>query len=175
MTNDKKQMIKLLPNWKQLFLLTLTVVLAILFFFPNHAEASIRKTEEADGQILYQSRHQLQDTQQESWQVVLFKREKEESASDIKLRLVGFPGKVEIAHPQPLVIENRLQAWQAEDLFAEESPAPNVGQYNVTQIISQLSQEDDVLLKIPETNDETINLTVPGVIILEWKIVAGEN
>jgi len=73
------------------------------------------------------------------------------------------------------VIENRLQAWQAEDLFAEESPAPNVGQYNVTQIISQLSQEDDVLLKIPETNDETINLTVPGVIILEWKIVAGEN
>lgn len=165
----------ILSNWKKLFLITFTVTLAIFLFFPNSAEASIRKTEEADGQILYQSRHQLQDNQQQSWQVVLFKREKGETETDVKLRLVGFPGKVEVAHPEPLVIETDRAAWQAQDLFAEESPAPNVGQYRLGEIIYDLSPEDRIVLKIPERTREEITLKVPGVIILEWKIVAGEN
>ncbi|MFB6276736.1 MAG: DUF3122 domain-containing protein [Halothece sp.] len=167
---------KIIPNWKQLFVLTLTVILAFLFFFPNPADASIRKTEEDDGTTLYKSFHKLQDDQQQSWQVVLFKREKEdEREGKLKLRLVGFPGQVEIAHPKPLAIETNRAAWQAKDLFAEKSPASNVGQYNLGPIIDQLSPEDNLLLKIPAVNDETINLKVPGVIILEWKIVAGNN
>jgi hypothetical protein len=168
-------MLKMISNWKQLFLLTFTAILAVFLFLPNSAEASIRKTEEADGQILYQSRHQLQDNQQQTWQVVLFKREKGETETDVKLRLVGFPGKVEVAHPEPLVIETDRAAWQAEDLFAEKSPAPNVGQYRVGEIIYDLSPEDRIVLKIPERTGEEITLKVPGVIILEWKIVAGEN
>ena len=168
-------MMKIISNWKQLLLLIFAAIFAVFLFLPNSAEASIRKTEEGDGQILYQSRHQLQDNQQQSWQVVLFKREKGETETDVKLRLVGFPGKVEVAHPEPLVIETDRAAWQGEDLFAEESPAPNVGQYNLDQIISELSPEDRILLTIPEKTGEEITLKVPGVIILEWKIVAGEN
>jgi len=166
---------KILPSWKALFLVSFTLVLSLLFFFPNSAEATVRKTEEADGKILYQSRHQLQDFQQQSWQVVLFKREKEGNAGEVKLRLVGFPGKLEVAHPQPLVLETDRAAWQAEDLFAEKSPAPNVGQYNLQNIISELSPENSLLLKVPEVNGENVTLKVPGVIVLEWKIVAGNN
>ncbi|AFZ43019.1 hypothetical protein PCC7418_0804 [Halothece sp. PCC 7418] len=168
-------MMKIISNWKQLFLLTFTAILAVFLFLPNSAEASVRKTEEADGQILYQSRHQLQDNQQQSWQVVLFKREKGETETDVKLRLVGFPGKVEVTHPEPLVIETDRAAWQAEDLFAEKSPAPNVGQYNLNNIIPELSPQDSLVLKIPANDYKNLTLKVPGVIILEWKIVAGNN
>lgn len=166
---------KILPSWKQLFFLSFALILTLLFFFPHSAEATVRKTEEADGEILYQSRHQLQDSQQQSWQVVLFKREKEGNAGDVKLRVVGFPGKSEIAHPKPLILETDRAAWEAQDLFTEKSPAPNVGQYNLQSIISELSPESSLLLKIPEANGENTTLKVPGVIILEWKIVAGNN
>lgn len=158
-------------NWKQLFVLTLTIALASFLFFPSQGEASIRKTEEADGQILYQSRHQLQDSQQQSWQLVLFKKD----SGTANLRLVGFPGKVEIAHPEPLIIETDRAAWQAKDLFAEKSPAPNVGQYDVGAIIPELSQQESLILKVPETNGETVTLKVPGVMVLEWKIVVGNE
>jgi len=168
-------MIKILPSWKQLLLLTFTLVLSLIFLFPNSTEAAIRKTTEADGQILYQSRHQLQDSQQQSWQVVLFKREKQDKEGDVKLRLVGFPGKAEIAHPKPLILETDRAAWQAQDLFAEKSPTPNVGQYSIGEMISELSPENSLLLKIPQVNGETATLKVPGVIVLEWKIVAGNS
>mgnify|MGYP006274727929 CR=1 FL=1 len=164
-----------LSCWKQLFMVSFAALLVGLFFFSNAAEASVRQTQEADGQTLYQSRHQLQDAQQQSWQVVLFKREMGEQETDVKLRLVGFPGQVNVAHPQPLILETNQSAWQAEDLFAEEAPSPNVGQYNLEEIITQLSPEDNLLLKIPETQGDYITLKVPGVIILEWKIVAGES
>lgn len=166
---------KIIPTWKQLFVLTFTLVLVFLLFLPNPVDASIRKTEE-NGTTLYKSFHKLQDSQQQSWQVVLFKQETEEDKErNLKLRLVGFPGRVEIAHPKPLVVETNRSAWQAEDLFAEEAPALNVGQYNFSKIISQLSSEDNLLLNIPVINDQTITLKVPGVIILEWKVVAGNN
>lgn len=160
---------------KPLFFLSLTFLFSLFLLFPNSAEASIRKTEEADGQTLYKSLHQLQDAQKQSWQVVLFKREKGDTEGDVKLRLVGFPNQAEIAHPAPLILETDRAAWQAEDLFADQSPAPNVGQYNLSPIISQLSQQETLILKIPETNHKEITLKVPGVIVLEWKIVAGEQ
>ncbi len=166
---------KTLFSWKKLFLFTITLILSLFLFLPNVAEAAVRKTQEPDGQTLYQSRHQLRDYKQQSWQVVLFKREKEDKAGEVKLRLVGFPGKVEIAHPEPLILETDRAAWQAPDLFPEKSPAPNVGQYDLGTIIFELSQNNDLLLKIPEVNQEEIILKVPGVIVLEWKIVAGKN
>jgi hypothetical protein len=160
---------------KFLILFTLILVLVIPTLAPATAHAEIRKTEQADGQILYQSRHRLQDQEGQSWQVVLFKREQENTENPLKLRLVGFPGRAKVAHPQPLVLESKRQAWQAQDLFATESPAPNVGQYNLGEVISQLSQQNNLLLKIPQTNGEETILKVPGVIILEWKIVAGNQ
>ena len=72
-----------------------------------------------------------------------------------------------------MAVETNRAAWQAKNLFAEKSLASNVGQYNLGAIIDELSPEDNLLLKIPAINDETINLKVPGVIILEWKIIVG--
>lgn len=49
------------------------------------------------------------------------------------LRLVGFPGKVEFAHPQDLKINNQANALTASDRFTDKSPSPNVGQFNLKE------------------------------------------
>jgi len=142
---------------------------------PPSAVASIRQIEEAPGQILYQSRHTLQDETGQSWQIVLFKRVKAGEAKDISLRLVGFPGMAEFAHPEPLKITtNTGKVLEAEDLFADQSPGANVGQYNIREVLSQLPTATGVTLSLPMKSDRTTSLRVPSVVILEWQTVATE-
>ncbi|MFP4414689.1 DUF3122 domain-containing protein [Coleofasciculus sp.] len=142
---------------------------------PPSAVASIRQIEEAPGQMLYQSRHTLPDETGQSWQIVLFKRVKAGEPKDISLRLVGFPGMAEFAHPQPLKIKtNTGKVLEAEDLFADQSPAANVGQYNITEVLSQLPTATGVKLSLPMKSDRTTTLRIPSVVILEWQTVATE-
>jgi hypothetical protein len=73
------------------------------------------------------------------WQVVLFKRVKDGETVEISLRLVGFPEGIEFLHPERLTITTaKGQILAAEDAFAQESPALNVGQYNMQDILTQL-------------------------------------
>ncbi len=142
---------------------------------PPSAVASIRQIEEAPGQMLYQSRHTLQDETGQSWQIVLFKRVKAGEPKDISLRLVGFPGMAEFAHPQPLKIKtNTGKVLEAEDLFADQSPAANVGEYNIREVLSQLPTATGVKLSLPMKGDRTTTLRIPSVVILEWQTVATE-
>lgn len=135
--------------------------------------AEIRQAEEAPGQMLYQSRHSLPDRAGHSWQVVLFKRVKSGQVASVSLRLVGFPGIAEFVHPQPLEIKiGSEKTLTAEDMFAEESPAPNVGQYNIKGVLLQLPTNTRVLLSLPMTGDRSIDLPIPPSIVLEWQAIA---
>lgn len=62
------------------------------------ANATVRQLEEAPGQVVYQSRQTLKDQHGNSWQSIAFKRIRPNAESSFELRLVGFPGVVEIAH-----------------------------------------------------------------------------
>jgi hypothetical protein len=54
--------------------IVLGLLLGLGIFNPSSAEATIRKLEEAPGQMVYQSRQTLKDRQGNSWQTVAFKR-----------------------------------------------------------------------------------------------------
>lgn len=151
----------------------LSILLLNLYFFPvKPALAAIRQQQEVPGQILYQSRHRLRDKANNSWQLVLFKRIKNEQVQDISLRIVGFPGEAEFDHPQSLTIKTQDKKFQADDLFSEKSPAANVGQYDLKSILSQLSPRGAVYLTFNLKNPPTIDLLVPPEVILEWQTVA---
>ncbi len=159
--------------------LIVTIVLLIFLGLDNFntqpALAAIRQMEEAPGQILIQSRHTLQDEKGDSWQVVLFKRSKADGSSIINLRLVDFPGKADFAHPQPLQISTaRGDLFAAEDMFAQKSPAPNVGQFDVREILSQLPISK-LNLSLQMKGDRSINLSIPAEVVLEWKSVATQS
>ncbi|MGA9382499.1 MAG: DUF3122 domain-containing protein [Phormidium sp.] len=148
-------------------------------FICSPAIAVLREYQAAPGVMQYQSRHSLQDPAGYAWQLVLFKQFIPDRSPQFLLRLVGFPGVVEVAHPQPLEITtNSGKLLTATDLFATESPAPNVGQYNVTdviaQLITQLPQNSFLKLTIPLAENKIITLKVPYSTIIEWQWLATE-
>ena len=155
------------------FFLSLLLLLSVNLSYPQPAAAVIRQQEEALGQILYQSRHSLRDENGNSWQAILFKRVKKGQLKQIDLRLVGFPDVVTFSHPKALIITTREgKVLQAEDQFAEKSPAPNVGQYDLQEILPQLPPNQPIQLTLPLETDSLLSLFVPTPVILEWQAIA---
>ena len=92
------------------------IILGSHLFILEPANAVIRQQQEAPGQMLYQSRHTLRDESGKSWQVVLFKRVKDDQINTVDLRLVGFPNQAVFLHPQNLeIITAQGKLLQAEE------------------------------------------------------------
>ncbi len=156
--------------------LVLYMILSLIFLFsvtlghPQPAGAIIRQQEEAPGQILSQSRHSLRDSSGESWQVILFKRVKDGKVTNLNLRLVGFPNNVAFSHPRALSITTRQgSVFEAPDQFAEKSPAPNVGQYDLKEILPKLTANQSLKLRLPLEKEQTLYLDIPFPVVLEWQ------
>lgn len=148
---------------------------------PPDALAAIRQLEEAPGQVLYQSRQTLKDQHGNSWQTVAFKRIRPDGNTSLELRLVGFPGIAEINHAQPLTLTNSLgKVLTARDIsskiFTEASkPEPNVGQYDLQPLLSQLQAEIPLKLSFATLEGEAVNLSVSPLLIEEWQMVANRG
>ncbi|MEG3435615.1 DUF3122 domain-containing protein [Pannus brasiliensis CCIBt3594] len=155
-----------------LFFLVLVSFLLFLAFDIDYippALALTRSQREAPGQMLYQSRHSLRDETGSPWQLVLFKRVKEGQITDLSLRLVGFPEGIEFLHPDRLPITTETgEILTAPDEFARNSPAPNVGQYAMADILPRLPASGDLELSLPLEKPRT--LTVPAPVLLEWQL-----
>ena len=168
--------------YKFLSQLVIAIALALLIFIgldkltTQSALASIRQMEEAPGQVLIQSRHTLKDNQGDVWQVVLFKRSQADGSSIIHLRLVDFPGLADFAHPQPLTITTDAgDLFKAEDMFAEQAPAANVGEFDVQNILSQLPVTKMNLSLAMKGSSSSTKLSIPSEVVLEWQSVAVQS
>lgn len=156
------------------------LLVALLFLLPSTllfsqpASALIRQQVEAPGQTLYQSRHSLRDGSGKTWQVILFKRIKVGESANVQLRLVGFPNETVFEHPASLTLkDSQGKRLSASDVFADKAPAPNVGQYELTDILESVSASGSVELSLPVEDGET-RISIPSVIILEWQYLARE-
>ena len=130
------------------------------------AAAAIRQLEEAPGQVVYQSRQTLYDQHNNSWQTIAFKRIRPDGNTFLYLRLVGFPGSVDIDRSQPLILTNSLgKTLTANDasqqIFTDTtSPTPNVGQYDLAPIVFELQAEIPLKLSLPTTQFEPVKLVI---------------
>ncbi|MFW6358057.1 MAG: DUF3122 domain-containing protein [Chroococcales cyanobacterium] len=161
---------------RSLLSLLLSLILCCVFTlsYALPTMALVRQQEEAPGQMLYQSRHTLKDDNRQTWQLVLFKRVKKNVLESINLRLVGFPGVANFTHPDNLILKTKDgKTFIAPDSFAEESPSPNVGQYDIAPIISELPANQSVELILP-LESASRRIQVPYPIVLEWQTLAQE-
>ncbi|NCS42740.1 MAG: DUF3122 domain-containing protein [Microcystis aeruginosa G13-05] len=156
------------------FLLLFCVLVSFLLFisfeidFSLSALALTRQQLEGPGQLLYQSRHSLRDDTGSTWQVVLFKRIKDGETLEISLRLVGFPEGIEFLHGERLTITTaKGEILAAKDAFAEKSPAANVGQYEMQDILPQLPVTEAIELSLPLEAPRHLNIPIP--VLLEWQ------
>lgn len=172
---------KILSELLLMGVLVLSVFLGLGLVTTPNAAAVIRQLEEAPGQMLYQSRQTLKDRYGNSWQAIAFKRIRPDGTTSFSLRLVGFPGIVEIDRTQPLLLSNSLgQTLTAVDtsgtIFSESAvPEPNVGQYNLQPLLPQLRPEIPLKLTLPTIGGEGIQLSIGPSLIQEWQTVASEE
>ncbi|MBD2465471.1 DUF3122 domain-containing protein [Oscillatoria sp. FACHB-1407] len=161
--------------------IVLGILLTLGVFNPSNAMATIRQLEEAPGQVVYQSRQTLKDQHGNAWQTIAFKRMRSDGTTSFELRLVGFPGVVEIDRSQPLTLTNSLsETLTATDtssrIFTEATkPEPNVGQYDLQPLLPQLQVGIPLKLTLPVINSEAINLSISPSLVEEWQTVANEN
>lgn len=159
----------------------LAVLLGLGVLNAPSAAAAIRQLEEAPGQVVYQSRQTLKDQHGTSWQAIAFKRLRPNGQTSLELRLVGFPGVVEIEHSQPLTLIDSLgKTFTASDsssaIFTDVAqPDPNVGQYDLEPVLSQLSTVLPLKLTLLTTHNQIISLSVSPALIQEWRTVANQG
>ena len=122
------------------WLLTAWICIVLFFLSPLPAFATVTQIEEYPGQMLYQSRQNLQDWNGNSWQVIAFKRIHPEGSAVVSLRLVGLSSRQEFDHTQPLTVTTSLgQTLTAKDISSEISqdaltPA-NVAEYDIKLVL----------------------------------------
>lgn len=161
--------------------IALAIFLGLGMLNPSSAAAAIRQLEEAPNQIVYQSRQTLKDQYGNGWQAIAFKRIRPNGQSSFELRLVGFPGIVEIDRSHPLIFTNSLgKTFTATDdssrIFTEATqPEPNVGQYDLQPLLPQLQNGVPLKLTLPTTSGDPISLSISPLLIEEWQTVAGQN
>lgn len=152
-----------------------SISLGLGLFNPPSAAAAIRQLEEAPGQMVYQSRATLKDQHGSSWQAIAFKQVRPDGQTSIELRLVGFPGVAVLDRSQPLTLTNSLgKTLTAPDassaIFGEaKPPEPNVGQYDLLPLLTQLQAEVPLQLTLPILNGEGISLSVSPSLLQEWQ------
>ncbi len=152
-------------------ILTLFIFLGVEISASKTAIAAISRLEAVPGEIIYRSQLKLDDQSGNVWQVILWKQVYPDSAPNINLRLVGFPGSAELIHPQPLRITKATgEVLAAPDVFLEEAPVPTIGQYDFQNILPNLPIEP-LLLSIPLPGEHFINISVPQSVVQEWQTV----
>ncbi len=126
------------------------------------AAAVLREHHESPGVQAYHAQSSLKDKQGYTWQVVLFPEPQSDLVTKYHLRLVGFPGIAEFIHPQPLeIITASGQVLNAADLITVSSPAPNVGEFDLTNVLPILPEKGSLKLSTILHGDRDLSLSIP--------------
>ena len=160
-------------RFKQLLIAGLLIGWSWIFGLSSSALASIHTYPEQNQQTLYRSRLSAPDNEHQAWQIILFKRVQAGQVKAFQLRLVGFPGQVELSHPASLLLEDsHNHTWDIKDITAEDPQiAPvqsSVGQYNMMDFMGELTQAQRLDIEIPLNQSQTRRLTVPQSMVREW-------
>lgn len=150
--------------------LLLAIACVLLSITPAHA---VLRQHHANEGMRYHSHHSLKDPQGSAWQVLVFP-EAQSNSERYSLRLVGFPGVAEFVHPHPLEMMTSTKIVLGSDRFAQTAPAPNVGQYDVTDILPRLSPQESLQLIVPLRQKE-LTLHISPEIIVEWQWLLEEH
>jgi hypothetical protein len=151
--------------------------LLLLFCFLNMiclpATALLREHHEISGGLGYHVQTSLKDRQGYAWQVVLFSEPQSSNSNSVikyHLRLVGFPEIAEFMHPQPLqIITAKGKIFKAIDLISVSSPAPNVGEFDVSNVLPLLPKKGSLKLATILHDERNLSLSIPESILTEWQ------
>ena len=136
------------------------------------ALASIHHYPEGTDRVMVRSLQTLRDRSDRAWQLVMFNRLTAGKSKSLHLRLVGFPGVIELTHPHPLLITTGTeQVLSAADRLTGTEFAPNVGEYDLRDVMAQLDSNTPLRLALPIA-PQPVELLVPPFVVQEWRQIA---
>ncbi len=153
-------------------LIRTTLVFTLIFgCFCLPAEALLRQHHETPNVLRYHAQDSLKDRDRHTWQVLLFP-DKTQTPTTYYLRLVGFPGVNSFIHPQSLeILTSGGEIFTAPDSYARSAPAPNVGQYDLTEIAPLLPLKGSLKLSVPLQENRELAIKIPHEVLTEWQLL----
>jgi len=161
MTNLLKPLIK--PLWGVL------VGLLLLAALPTAALAQVHAHSDENGQTVVRSLESLRDLDYQSWQVVAYREG--QPGGPVKLRIVGFPGKVRLDHPTALQVQSGRGHWDLEDITLANPKLAGDGraaaaEFDLAPLLTDLEQNRPLRLVLPGV---FVELPVPPFVVAEWR------
>ena len=152
--------------------LCLLCLLAGLALAPPPAAAQLHAHPDENGTPVLRSLESLRDLDDQSWQLVAYREGA--PGGPLKLRIVGYPGKLRLEHPTPLSVRSGRQCWQLADLTLANPQLASDGrsaaaEFNLAPLIADLGSDRPLRLALPGVITE---LPVPPFVVAEWRSLA---
>ncbi len=138
----------------------LALVLLLSLAVPQPALAMLQASPGETGTGLVRSLESLRDLDYESWQV-----------APVTLRIVGYPGRVRLDHPVPLLVRSGRRLWELADItLANPKLAGDVraaaAEFDLTPLLADLRKNRPLRLELPGV---FVELPIPPYVVQEWR------
>ena len=149
--------------------LCLSVLLLALVAGPPAAWAQLHAHPDETGTPVVRSLESLRDLDYQSWQVVAYREGP--PGGPLRLRIVGFPGKVRLDHPTGLQVYSGRRQWELSDTtlanpqLARDS-RDAAAEFDLEPLLAELQQNRPLRLALPGVFTE---LPVPPYVVQEWR------
>ena len=121
------------------------------------------------GTGVVRSLESLRDLDYQSWQVVAYREGP--PGGPLRLRIVGYPGRVRLDHPTSLIVHGGRRSWQLEDITLANPRLSGDGrsaaaEFDLAPLIADLHKNRPLRLQLPGV---FVELPVPPYVVAEWR------
>ena len=155
-------------------LVSVLAAVILLLLTPGAAIAQVHEHQDENGAPMVRSLESLRDLDYQSWQAVAYRTGT--PGNPVVLRIVGYPGKLRLEHPAPLLVQAGVKEWQLDDITLENSVLASDGreaaaEFALDPLLNDLSNNRPLRLFLPGVFNE---LPVPPYVVGEWRQVQTE-
>ncbi len=156
-----------------MLVLSLVATLLLSLIQPAPAQALLHNHPDENGTPVLRSLESLRDLDYQSWQLVAYREGP--SGGPLRLRVVGFPGKVRLDHPTPLLVRSGRLQWQLDDVTLANPKLASDGraaaaEFNLAPLLAKLDRNRPLRLQLPGV---FVELPVPPYVVAEWRSLLG--
>ena len=160
------------PMLRRLFCLLLLTMAMLLPTAPAAAELHSHPGD--DGTPVVRSLESLRDLDYQTWQLVAYREGK--PGGPLRLRVVGYPGKVRLDHPTNLVVQAGVKEWTLPDITLENKALASdsrdaAAEFALDPLLNDLTNKRPLRLFLPGVLND---LPVPPFVVGEWRQVQSE-
>ena len=150
-------------------LVALLLALLVALVQPPPVQALLHNHPDETGTPVLRSLESLRDLDYQSWQLVAYREGP--PGGPLRLRVVGFPGKVRLDHPTALLVRSGRLQWQLDDVTLANPKLAGDGraaaaEFNLAPLLADLDRNRPLRLQLPGV---FVELPVPPFVVGEWR------